>query len=343
MRSERIDAIYSTSPPESAHLLACALKHFTGAPWIMDLRDPWTLEPLRWYLREGGARLALERRIESYAFGRADAIIVNTEEAAAAYRERYPGAAGRISTITNGWDAADFAAARAGSVVLRGEGDRGGAMYVAADRPDGGDRTAEETSAGEGRSRRFIVSHVGTFSRHVDEPAWPRAFFEAVRRLLDAGILSTRTFRVVLAGGMHPAAEREIDRLGLGSVLDRRGRVPHEEALRIMVRSDLLLLFDPSPEARYFIRGKLYEYLAAGAWILGLVQHGASRRLLERSGQAVILSPEDSGGIESVLARFVAERSRPARSGVFELEAFESASLTAALARVLGNAIRKGG
>ena len=40
----KIDVIYSTSPPASAHVLAWVLSGFTRRPWILDLRDPWSFD-----------------------------------------------------------------------------------------------------------------------------------------------------------------------------------------------------------------------------------------------------------------------------------------------------------
>ena len=37
-----VDAIISTGPPHSMHLIAMKLKEATGLPWIADFRDPWT-------------------------------------------------------------------------------------------------------------------------------------------------------------------------------------------------------------------------------------------------------------------------------------------------------------
>lgn len=38
----KIDAIITTGPPHSLHLIGLALKAKTGLPWITDFRDPWT-------------------------------------------------------------------------------------------------------------------------------------------------------------------------------------------------------------------------------------------------------------------------------------------------------------
>ncbi|MHB8896853.1 MAG: hypothetical protein ACYC99_16995, partial [Candidatus Geothermincolia bacterium] len=35
-------AIYSSSPPETTHLIAAAVNKRFGTPWLADMRDPWT-------------------------------------------------------------------------------------------------------------------------------------------------------------------------------------------------------------------------------------------------------------------------------------------------------------
>lgn len=42
VKRDPVDAIISTGPPHSMHLIAQRLKHATGLPWIADFRDPWT-------------------------------------------------------------------------------------------------------------------------------------------------------------------------------------------------------------------------------------------------------------------------------------------------------------
>lgn len=37
-----VDAIVSTGPPHSMHMIALGLKKKTGLPWLADFRDPWT-------------------------------------------------------------------------------------------------------------------------------------------------------------------------------------------------------------------------------------------------------------------------------------------------------------
>ena len=42
LKDHPVDAIISTGPPHSMHLIAMKLKKALGLPWIADFRDPWT-------------------------------------------------------------------------------------------------------------------------------------------------------------------------------------------------------------------------------------------------------------------------------------------------------------
>lgn len=42
LKHNTVDAIISTGPPHSTHLIANKIKEKTGIPWIADFRDPWT-------------------------------------------------------------------------------------------------------------------------------------------------------------------------------------------------------------------------------------------------------------------------------------------------------------
>ena len=42
LETNRVDAVITTGPPHSVHLIGRALKDRFGIPWISDFRDPWT-------------------------------------------------------------------------------------------------------------------------------------------------------------------------------------------------------------------------------------------------------------------------------------------------------------
>ena len=42
IRAEKIDLIFSSSPPQTNHMIAHKAARKTGIPWVADFRDPWT-------------------------------------------------------------------------------------------------------------------------------------------------------------------------------------------------------------------------------------------------------------------------------------------------------------
>ncbi len=102
-REERFDAVYSTSPPDSSHLVARRVVRACGIPWVADFRDPW----INLHLRTAPTPLhrALHERLER-SVARADLVLVTTEVQERMLLERYPQC--RIERIPNGYDEEDF-------------------------------------------------------------------------------------------------------------------------------------------------------------------------------------------------------------------------------------------
>lgn len=42
LKTNKVDAMVSTGPPHSMHMIALGVKNNTGLPWLADFRDPWT-------------------------------------------------------------------------------------------------------------------------------------------------------------------------------------------------------------------------------------------------------------------------------------------------------------
>jgi glycosyltransferase involved in cell wall biosynthesis len=98
-----IDAILSTAPPITTHLIAQKAKLKFACPWIADFRDLWATnldnphEPI--------LRLR-DRRLERSCLGSADVLVTVSHPWAKRLRALYPDKV--VEVITNGFDPADF-------------------------------------------------------------------------------------------------------------------------------------------------------------------------------------------------------------------------------------------
>ncbi|GHB27035.1 glycosyltransferase family 4 protein [Mongoliitalea lutea] len=98
-------AIITTGPPHSMHLIGLGLHQKTGIPWLADFRDPWstwefldTLPMLSWVRKR-------HRQLEKQVFHSADAI---TTISPTFQHELQNLAKRKIHLLTNGFDADDF-------------------------------------------------------------------------------------------------------------------------------------------------------------------------------------------------------------------------------------------
>jgi glycosyltransferase involved in cell wall biosynthesis len=100
----RIDAILSTSPPISVHLIAARAKRILHCPWVADFRDPWIDDGTP----TGGLEL-LSRVLEKRTLRAADALITVSDPWAKNLSRRYPGKI--VARATNGFDPDEYPAA----------------------------------------------------------------------------------------------------------------------------------------------------------------------------------------------------------------------------------------
>lgn len=105
LKKHKIDAIISTGPPHSMHLIALGLKQQFNIPWIADFRDPWTqidfynqLQLTKWADRT-------HKRLEKSVLKSANKVVTVSGHWAEDLKllcDR------NIDVITNGFDADDF-------------------------------------------------------------------------------------------------------------------------------------------------------------------------------------------------------------------------------------------
>jgi glycosyltransferase involved in cell wall biosynthesis len=116
VRQRRFDAVFSTSPPETGHMVALHIHKSSGLPWVADFRDPWTnlyvLPPAsRFHAR---VHDSLEKKVCTSAW-----VVVTNREHKEQLEAKYPGM-NPPRVIPNGYDHAKLEA----YADLRPSGDR---------------------------------------------------------------------------------------------------------------------------------------------------------------------------------------------------------------------------
>jgi len=105
LKDNPVDAIISTGPPHSMHMIALGVKENLGVPWLADFRDPWT--GIDFYDKLKLSRLAdkKHRRLEKNVLSAADCVVTVSKNWAADLNAIFPR---KIEVVTNGFDPDDF-------------------------------------------------------------------------------------------------------------------------------------------------------------------------------------------------------------------------------------------
>ncbi len=105
LKEHPVDAIVSTGPPHSMHLIALGLnKRFPGARWIADLREPWTNSDCEQQRKLTSGADRQHHRLERAVVGNAD---VNVAVGWTMAGELNTLGSRRTEVITNGFDPDD--------------------------------------------------------------------------------------------------------------------------------------------------------------------------------------------------------------------------------------------
>lgn len=262
-----IEAVVTTSPPHSTHLVGLTLKRRLGLPWVADLRDPI----LDNFAYDPTTRLAdrFWRWIERTVLHSADHVVVTCPELAERFLSRYPELnAEHISTITNGFDPADRPAAR---TVPTGP-----------------------------RTGRFVLSYVGAFYR--DQTIEPMLLAIRSLRARRSDIAAELSFRLV---GSLSRSQRRFLQAGDAVFFDDLGYRTHGEAIEEMARADVLLLATPASDGgRLCIPAKTFEYLAFGRHVIALVHEDTEMaKILADAGNVTLVSQAKPVELERAIER----------------------------------------
>ena len=318
------DLVYaSLSPFESCPAAAFIARAF-GVPWVADLRDPWALDEMMVYSSRWHRAAEIRRMRRELSTARL--IIMNTPEATRALIEAMPEfSQKRVVTITNGFDADDFAG-------------------PAPPKPQHEFRIVHtghlHSELGARHRRNQLVRRLlGGNRLPVDVETRSHIYLlAALARWRSESPEMSRNVRLVLAGPMTPSDLRVVERSGVSDLVEMPGYVDHQRSIDLIRSADLLFLPMhnlPVGEKARIVPGKTYEYLAAGPPILAAVPDGDASDLVKQSRNGDVCRPDDvEGMLASLRARYkswLAGKQQPPASSEF-CRRFERRELTRALA-----------
>ena len=264
IRQFKPDAMWSTFPIATAHLVAASVARKTGLPWIADMRDPMVeLDPYSGIEYPENQDIRESRlKIENDIMELAAKVVFCTDGSRSICLDRYGAdCSSRFTVIPNGFDEDAFVRAES-----RARG------------PD------------SGKEPGFNIVHSGTVYPGSDRG--PEALFEALRQLREDGELPRR-FRLVLRASGHDDYLRNlIVRFDISTLVELAPPVPYESALVEMLESDALLVMQ-GHASNPAIPAKIYEYFRARKPILGLLHPAGDTAELLRSLDAGLLAPLD--------------------------------------------------
>ena len=105
LRDHPVDAIITTGPPHSMHLIGLELKRDLGVKWIADFRDPWTDIDFYAQLKLTGWADAKHKRLEGEVLREADRVLAVSWTMAEDLRRL---GASQVRVVTNGYDPDDL-------------------------------------------------------------------------------------------------------------------------------------------------------------------------------------------------------------------------------------------
>lgn len=256
IRRYRPQAVWSTFPVSTAHLIGLTVRRLTGLPWIAEFRDPM-VQPVH---RLGPVSGRLWGRFEGAVVHRASRCVFATSGMRQDYAARYPGQdAASWAVIENGYDE---------GVFVKAERDGG----AAAPRLDGVVRLVHSG----------ILYGVGRD---------PLPFFRALK---DVAARRPERLEVVLRASGNPGTHEKLAAdLGLSEIVTVAPAVGYGDAIREMLEAEGLLVFQGAAFNKQ-IPAKVYEYLRAGRPILALTDPAGETARLLREWDGVYIAREDS-------------------------------------------------
>ena len=299
LQTEKIDALVSTGPPHSTHLIAMKLKQELGLPWLADFRDPWTNIDYYQDLKLGKRADKIHHQLEKMVLQQADAVTVVSQgmvkDFSAIVEREY-------HFIPNGFDAEDMQVSKS-QIEL---------------------------------DKRFSITHIGSLTKSRNpEKLWQvlgelvneNSEFTTDLLIHNIGKLDFSAKEAIKKNGLEMQLQTT-DYLPHDEVIKKQ----REAAV-------LLLLINDTPNANLILTGKIFEYLASGRPIVCIAPpDGDAAKIIEETKCGVVFDFSETEKLKmEILKMYYDFKSGKLKTNCSNIEKYERRSLTGEMAKVLEN------
>ena len=262
LKEHPVDAIISTGPPHSMHLIAKALHKKLNIPWVADFRDPWT--EIDYYSKLRLTRRADRKhhRLEREVLTQADKVVTVAPDWAR--RLENLGTHDAV-TIYNGYDSdvnKNEAAELPSKFVITYLG-----VLSAIQNPENlWDAVSELVKEDENLAKELQINMIG----HIDN--------SVVEMIKAKGLLQNIRFTPYVP-------HSQVAQI-------------HQSSTLLL----LLLMPDSEPRAKGLLTGKIFEYLASGRPILCIgPEDGDAANILNETNSGVTVDFDNKEKMKSVI------------------------------------------
>ncbi len=261
---EKIDCLYSSSPPYTTALIAKSLAKKIRLPWIAGFRDPWTgflSTPVRY-----GLAKKIDEHLERSVYQSCDIMEVAWAGIGKDFQKKYPEIdSNKIIHIENGFDDADiptltFPRNERFTITYTGS------MYGKRSPKPFLDAVKSLIAQGDIDPKKIKLNFIGRFGANL------LPLFE------DEGLYGT-----VEVNGYMPH---------------------NESVNALLKSDALLLVVDDAEGSEEIVPGKVYEYIGTSRPVITLALEGAIASLIRETNAGMVANFRNSAEIESVVHHY---------------------------------------
>lgn len=268
LKKHSVDAIVSTGPPHSMHLIAMALHKKFNIPWVADFRDPWTNIDFYKDLKLTRCADRKHHRLERQVLAEATKVVTVGWHCAEDLENH---GAKDVAIVTNGYDVDNH-----------------------------GPRIEANPPLHANNNSPFVLSHIGIIGANRN----PESFWQAINELTQTIDLKIRLIgqvdNSVLASIKYYNIERFVEII---PYIPHNQVIEEQQKSDV-----LLLFVNNSQNAKGILTGKIFEYMVSGRPILSIgPEDGDSARVLNETQTGVTVDFNDKERMKTVILDFFAK------------------------------------